>query len=172
VRLIADGIRLIGTPGLSPDGSQDLLTRALEKHDLDYKAILSIADQSTRKQALPNPLPGLLAARKITQTPQTMIVGSVDDPPWSLGYVQEIALLVKAVVRAGGGPEAGRKGGGLCRGRLLCSLGNAYFDNISVVDTTTGQTVFLETFGAAVPELGAVLFGIAGLGVAAFRRRR
>jgi hypothetical protein len=42
-------LRLKGIPGMSPDESQDLIIHALEKHGSDYKAILSIAEQSAGK---------------------------------------------------------------------------------------------------------------------------
>ena len=42
-------LRLNGIPGMSPDESQDLLIKALEKYGSDYKTILSIAEQSARK---------------------------------------------------------------------------------------------------------------------------
>jgi hypothetical protein len=42
-------LRLNGIPGMSPDESQDLLIKALEKHGSDYKTILSIAEQRVRK---------------------------------------------------------------------------------------------------------------------------
>jgi hypothetical protein len=42
-------LRLNGIPGMSPDASQDLLIKALEKHGPDYKTILSIADQEAGK---------------------------------------------------------------------------------------------------------------------------
>ncbi len=41
--------RLKGIPGLSPDESQDLIIEAIEKHGPDYKAILSVIDQSAGK---------------------------------------------------------------------------------------------------------------------------
>ena len=42
-------LRLKGIPGMSPDESHDLIIQAIEKHGADYKAILSIAEQSARK---------------------------------------------------------------------------------------------------------------------------
>ena len=42
-------LRLNGIPGMSPDESQELLIKALEKYGPDYKTILSTADQNVRK---------------------------------------------------------------------------------------------------------------------------
>lgn len=42
-------LRLNGIPGLSPDESQDLIIKAIEKYGPDYKAILSVAEQSAKK---------------------------------------------------------------------------------------------------------------------------
>lgn len=42
-------LRAQGIPGMSPDESQDFIIIALGKYGPDYKAILSVIDQSTRK---------------------------------------------------------------------------------------------------------------------------
>ncbi len=44
-----DQLRSKGIPGLSPDESQDLFIKAIEKYGADYKTILSVAEQSARK---------------------------------------------------------------------------------------------------------------------------
>lgn len=42
-------LRLNGIPGMSADESQDLIIKAIEKHGPDYKAILSVANQSAKR---------------------------------------------------------------------------------------------------------------------------
>ena len=42
-------LRLKGIPGMSPDESQDLIIKAIEKYGSDYKAILTVAEQSAKK---------------------------------------------------------------------------------------------------------------------------
>lgn len=44
-----DEFRTQGIPGLSPDESQDIIIKAIEKYGPDYKAIISVAEQSARK---------------------------------------------------------------------------------------------------------------------------
>jgi hypothetical protein len=44
-----DELRSNGIPGMSPDESQDLFIKAIEKYGPDYKAILSFANQSAKK---------------------------------------------------------------------------------------------------------------------------
>ncbi len=44
-----DEFRSNGIPGLSPDESQDIIIKAIEKYGPDYKTILSIAEQSAKK---------------------------------------------------------------------------------------------------------------------------